>query len=390
LRLGILIDRLGPATGGAEAHTRALVRRALETGDDVVLATLDGASPDGAEAIRIEAPRGRPERDETFARDGVVALREAGCAVVYAIRHAHSCDVFLPHGGLVDDARDAKDRAAGGVGLATRVGRAFSRKHAFFQRTEQALLGSVEGPLVIAVADWIAGRIRRRHPACAERVVTVRNGVDAEHFVRGPFLGAGAELRRRAGFTHHLVGLLLARHPVLKGAEAAVAALAEPPVRDLERPFALLVAGGPLPRRLRRLARRLGVADRVYEIGPLADPRPAYAAADVLLHPTFYDPCSLVCLEALAMGLPVITTPHNGAREVMGQRGGIVVEEAGNPDALAFAIRVLADDDLRAVTADDARYLAMHNRERTRLDRILHLCRHGLDAQDDEPTALQG
>ena len=41
----------------------------------------------------------------------------------------------------------------------------------------------------------------------------------------------------------------------------------------------------------------------------------------------------LVCLEALAMRLPVITTPINGVREVMGQRGGIVGVEAGrNPD----------------------------------------------------------
>ena len=52
------------------------------------------------------------------------------------------------------------------------------------------------------------------------------------------------------------------------------------------------------------------------------------------------------------MGLPVITTPRNGVREVMGQRGGIVIEEPGNAEALATAIRVLADDELRAFTSE--------------------------------------
>ena len=45
--------------------------------------------------------------------------------------------------------------------------------------------------------------------------------------------------------------------------------------------------------------------------------RNAYFAADFLVHPTFYDPCSLVVLEALACGLPVITTRANGASELL-------------------------------------------------------------------------
>ena len=67
-------------------------------------------------------------------------------------------------------------------------------------------------------------------------------------------------------------------------------------------------------RPIRALAQRLGCADRVRFLGFRADPRDAYFAADFLVHPTFYDPCSLVALEALACGLPVVTTRYNGAR----------------------------------------------------------------------------
>jgi len=375
VKLGVLLDRLDGTPGGAEAHTLALVRRCVAAGDAAAIATLSGQAPEGVETIHVPAPRARPERDEAFARDGARALRDAGCDVVFAIRHALDCDVYLPHGGLVDLARERKDLAAGGAGLLTRLGRVFGRKHAFFQQAEAALLAGREGPLVIAVSEWIAGKIRAQYPACASRLKVVVNGVDVERFDPAAHAEAGAALRASWGLEAPLVGLLSAHHPVLKGAETAIRALAEPVTRALPRPVALVVAGGSLPSSLRALARRLGVAGQVREVGLFDDPRPLYAAADLLLHPTWYDPCSLVCLEALAMGLPVITTPEGGVREVMGQRGGIVVEEAGNPEAVAMALRVLADDEMRTFSSDDARYLAQRNREATRLDQVLDLCR---------------
>jgi len=375
VRLGVLLDRADGTPGGAEAHTFALMRRAVAAGDEVVLATLSGTAPAPVETLRVAAPSGRPERDEAFAVEGARLLRARGCDVVFAIRHALDCDVYLPHGGLVDDARAAKDRAAHGPGLGTRIARRFSRKHAFFLRAEEALLGGEEGPAVIAVSDMLRARVKARYPAALARTTTVVNGVDVERFERAPFAAAGAALRTSLGLEAPLVGLLLAHQPVLKGAETAIRALADPRVLALARAFALLVVGGRLPPRLRRLARRLGVADRLRTHAALEDPRPLYAAVDLLVHPTFHDPCSLVCLEALAMGLPVITTPQNGVHEIMGRRGGIVIEAPDDVEALATAIAVLAEDEMRAFTAEDARYLAMRNRERTRLDHVLDICR---------------
>ena len=65
-----------------------------------------------------------------------------------------------------------------------------------------------------------------------------------------------------------------------------------------------------------RLAKDLGLSDRVRFVGYCPDVRDAYFASDFLVHPTFYDPCSNVVLEALACGLPVITTRDNGAAEL--------------------------------------------------------------------------
>ena len=61
----------------------------------------------------------------------------------------------------------------------------------------------------------------------------------------------------------------------------------------------------------------LGIRDHVRFVGHCAEMRNAYFAADFLVHPTFYDPCSLVVLEALACGLPVITTAPTGPASLL-------------------------------------------------------------------------
>ena len=160
-----------------------------------------------------------------------------------------------------------------------------------------------------------------------------------------------------------------------KSGKPQVRAMARPEVQGLAPAFHLVVAGGSLPADLRSLARRLGVGSRLHPVPHDPDPRRLYLAADVLVHPTFYDPCSLVCLEALAMALPVVTTPPNGVRELMGVRGGIVLEEPGSPEAVAVALRVLADPALRAQTAEDARFIAEAHTLNTALDRVLDVCR---------------
>ncbi len=375
MKLGILLDRYDPDGGGAEVHTDRLVRRALAAGDAVWVAVLQGEAPAPAATLAIDAPRRRPTRDRVFAEAGIQRLRAAGAEVVLAFRHAPGCDVYLPHGGLIADALAAKDAARGGSRWWRTLGRVLSPRVRFFLEAERAVLGAQGGPAVIAVSRALAARIAEVYPSAAHRTVVVPNGVDARRFTPEGFEDAAAALREDLALDDAYVGLLLARQPRLKGLETALRAMARPEVGGLSPPFHLVFAGGPLPRDLARLARALGLAGRLHVAGGTEDPRPLFAAADVCLHPTWYDPCSLACLEALAMGVPVITTPANGVGELMGPRGGIVVEAVGAPDALAVAIRVLADPVVRAGTADDARWLVRRHREGLRLDQVLDVCR---------------
>ena len=76
--------------------------------------------------------------------------------------------------------------------------------------------------------------------------------------------------------------------------------------------------------------------------------RDAYFAADFLVHPTFYDPCSLVVLEALACGLPMITTRANGASELMTPpREGYVIDDPHDHQCLAACLQEMLDKERR-------------------------------------------
>ncbi len=92
----------------------------------------------------------------------------------------------------------------------------------------------------------------------------------------------------------------------------------------------LWVVGKDRLGRYEALAQQLGVAPRVRFWGPQAEVAPFYQAADLLVLPTLYDPCSNVVLEALGCGCPVITTSANGAAEfiVPGENGEVIA----NPD----------------------------------------------------------
>jgi len=108
--------------------------------------------------------------------------------------------------------------------------------------------------------------------------------------------------------------------------------------------------------------------------GKTDDPVSFYRAADFFLLPTRHDPCSLVVLEALAMGLPVISTVFNGACEIMtsGQHG-FVLPDPSDIDAIAEAMRNLLDPQARATMSDACLMLRPRLAYEHHLDELLKI-----------------
>jgi UDP-glucose:(heptosyl)LPS alpha-1,3-glucosyltransferase len=112
--------------------------------------------------------------------------------------------------------------------------------------------------------------------------------------------------------------------------------------------YRLLVVGkGNIPR-YERLAQRLGLQEITTFCGFQEDMPPFYGAADIFLLPSYYDPFGNVCLEAMACGLPVITTRETGVSELMEHgRSGFILDQPENVTALTRWLEDLEDPGLR-------------------------------------------
>ncbi len=101
----------------------------------------------------------------------------------------------------------------------------------------------------------------------------------------------------------------------------------------------LIVIGRGNIRKFEAIAGKYGIHDKVLFLGTRKDIERFYAAADLFVLPTIYDPFSNATLEALASGLPVITTKSNGVSELIDDgKEGFVIEEPLDSDAFAGKI----------------------------------------------------
>jgi UDP-glucose:(heptosyl)LPS alpha-1,3-glucosyltransferase len=218
-----------------------------------------------------------------------------------------------------------------------------------------------------------------------EKLVTLFNAVDPARFDPDARPQAADEVRARFGIApDKVVALIVAQDFKRKGLRPAIEAVARVPDPRL----VLLVVGKPDPRAYRQLAARLNVFDRVVFAGPTNDTYGFYRAADLFVLPTWHDPCSLVVLEALAMGLPTITTVQNGACEMIEEgRHGYVLPDPSDVAGLARGITQLLDPTVRAAQRDACLALRPRLSYEHHLDRLESLYQHSTRAHAPRPSA---
>jgi glycosyltransferase involved in cell wall biosynthesis len=116
----------------------------------------------------------------------------------------------------------------------------------------------------------------------------------------------------------------------------------------------LWIAGtGPLEAELKALAQTRGVADRVRFLGWRQDAGALYAAADLCLFPSRYEPLGNVVIQAWAHGLPVIAAASQGPSTLIVQgEDGLLVPVDDAPALAEAAKRLLANPALRQSMAE--------------------------------------
>jgi UDP-glucose:(heptosyl)LPS alpha-1,3-glucosyltransferase len=202
-------------------------------------------------------------------------------------------------------------------------------------------------PEIVAISRRGAAEIGRLYGVTEARLTVVYNGVDLARFHPDHRERLRAAARAEVGVAgDNWVVLFAGSGFERKGLATAVEALA-----GLEdRRSRLLVLGKGDTRAYRTVAERMEVARRIAWLGPRPDVERWYAAADALVLPTLYEPFGNVHLEALASGLPVVTTTVAGGAEAVSDACGAVVPPR-QPAAVAAALARLRASDPSVLTA---------------------------------------
>lgn len=202
-----------------------------------------------------------------------------------------------------------------------------------------------------AVSERTAALLARYFERSDVRVIP--NGVDTTQFSPSTRLERRKSTRARRNLRDSdLVLLLIGNDWQSKGLPTILEAMAACP--DL--PFRLLIVGSDANERIYERAKKLGVYERCRWESPRADAMDLYAAADIYVSPSREDAFALPPLEAMACGLPVITSINNGGSQIITEGiDGFIVTDPDDSIALANLLRRLARQlDLRNRVGENA------------------------------------
>ncbi|HEY5769036.1 MAG TPA: glycosyltransferase family 4 protein [Terrimicrobium sp.] len=326
-----LVRRGYSRTGGAEAYLLRLASGLYARGYRPALyATKDWPEdrwPFG-ELIRLKA-----SQPMEFARAFQRARKPR--QTVLSLDRVPGCDVFRAGDGVHAAWLQRRSRFESAW---RRRMRFFNLKHAALLALERQVFRTVKA--VIVNSRMVAEEIARWHDFPVERVRVVPNGIGAAV----PRISR-EEARRRLEVPERAFCILF----VGTGWERKGLRFAIEAAELLGADALLLVAGRGNAKRYR--------SSRARFLGATEDLPVLFSAADVFTLPTIYDPFSNACLEAVAAGLPVVTTIANGFAEILtpGVHGDAV--EPGDVPALAQALETWRSRDA-ATTAEACRLLA--------------------------------
>src|SRR5688500_11581904 len=325
-----LVRRGFSSGGGAESYLQRLAAGVAQAGHQVRLYTSAEWPADAwsfGPVVRVDATSAIAFAD---ALEKVAPRREYD--VLMSLERIWRCDVYRAGDGVHRAWLERRHELAGPL---QKLSRLLNRKHSATLSLEESLFGKAGAKRVIANSRMVKEEIIRLYGFPADRIDVVYNGIPLQSLHRDE--QDRKKTRESLGLAESDIAVLFAGSGwERKGLRFAVDA-----IERQAGQMRLLVAGRGDSRQFRSAhAQFLGVVQEMPSL---------YAAADIFLLPTIYDPFSNACLEALAAGCPVITTRGNGFSEIIENgRHGTVVDNPGDIDAISEALLFWSDPARRA------------------------------------------
>jgi UDP-glucose:(heptosyl)LPS alpha-1,3-glucosyltransferase len=345
-----LVQKTFAQKGGGEQYAMNLVGALIHQGHDItVLANQwDRAPADGPKfqhVPMIKAPLFL--QTLSFVRNTQKSLSKGHYDIVHSLSRVFPQDVYRMGDGIHRYWLMVQER-----NRLKRLLNLFSFRHSATLWVEKQIFTKGNYRRIIANSNLCKDHAIQYYGVNPSLIKVIRNGVDFNRFNPHVRLAYRKKLRKFYDIDESdVVILFVAMNFRRKGLIPLFKAIGTFAKTDRVK---LLVVGKGKIEYFRHIALKLGIDRNVIFAGPTSQLEPYYGGADFFVLPTYYDPFANVCLEALACGLPVVTTRVNGASELIEDgRNGFVV---GNPDDfedLSEAIIKLIDPIIRNSMAEN-------------------------------------
>ncbi len=333
MRLSIVCDRWDENGGGCERYLAALASYAVSMGISVDIYASRGASS------------GRSPNMIRF-YDATEGPSIAG--TVLATVPFRGATHYQLHSGLYSSSFEAERQVFRSPvrKLLYPLAQCFNARRRRLLRDQDRCLGTMGRPKIMVFSRLSAAGLQERYGIEAKSLCINPHGADLKRFF--PFeKGVDAQMKQTGARNKEKRDFLFVAHNFpLKGLHCLLEAMGRLKQRGLH--ISLQIAGAGPVKQWKRLAAGRGILSQVHFLGDVSQHLLAdcYSRSVALVHPTFYDPCSLVVPEALVCGCPVITTRRNGASELMESgREGFVLDDPRDIEGLCRSLLILTNSD---------------------------------------------
>jgi UDP-glucose:(heptosyl)LPS alpha-1,3-glucosyltransferase len=332
MRIALLTRRFNPHGGGTERDLIITAECLRAAGHEITIFAREvrGASADFKVRSVGGLPLGRTAGLVSFAYGAPKAARHEGTDLVLSFARTVGADVMRSGGSAHISYLRAARQWRGGLERLTMRASVYHRAQVFIERRGFA---SPRLKAAIAVSNLVRDDLMREFHLAAAKVITVYNGVDLERFTPPRDDSARRAMRSSLEVSDGaplvaFVGNGFGR----KGLRFLIEAWPK-----VERGAHLLVVGADQKSGwYRREASRLGVAARIHFAGAIPDVTRVFHAADAFVLPSLFEPFGNVVMEALASGLPVLSSVQSGASELLPESiHRFVVRDPTNSDEFA-------------------------------------------------------
>ena len=361
IRFAIGLRDFSKKKGGAERYLVDLCTRMVAEGYEVhVYAEQQDEEIPGIHLHSVKTiPFSKSLRLLSFAIRATKGMENENYDLTFGVGNTLKAGILQPHGGVhwAWFWRSLRAYENPIPWLIKFLGRIFSPKLWVSGWVEDAPYRAKRLRAIIAISDMVKQDMMRWYRVPEERITVVYNGVDIDHF-HPRNRQYREEIRRRHGIGDERVILFVSNNFRMKGLNILIKALGKIRKGD-HPPFRLLILGRDRQDSYLHLAKGVGISGEVIFAGSTNEPEKYYGASDFLVHPTFYDACSLTVLEALASGLPVITTHSNGASGIITQgQEGFVIDDSRDDQVLVEKISYFLNREKVERASIAARHLA--------------------------------